>query len=76
MDHLWQVLLRAADDSGPLSCEDCVVLLDYMADLLTSGYPQKEILALAERYLRRCPDCRTELRAALDDLALLQVEKV
>lgn len=32
MDQLWQVLLRAAEDEGePLSCEDCVVLLDYLA---------------------------------------------
>jgi hypothetical protein len=70
MDRLWQVLLRAVEDEGPLKCEDCLVLMDYLSDLLAGGYPSKEVLALADRYLQRCPDCQTTLQEALAELAI------
>jgi hypothetical protein len=73
MDHLWQVLARAAeDDTKALSCEECFILMDYFADLLTSGQAPREVFPLADRYLQRCPDCQQEYRQALDDLILVQ----
>jgi hypothetical protein len=71
MDRLWQILLRSVEDDGPLSCDDCLVLLDYLSDLLASNYPSRELLALADRYLQRCPNCQLVLQQALDELAAL-----
>jgi hypothetical protein len=71
MDRLWQVLLRSVSDEAPLSCDDCVVLMDYLSDLLASNYPSKEVLALADRYLQRCPDCQVALQEALAELAIV-----
>lgn len=59
MEKLWQVLARAAGEpEGSLSCDDCVIVMDTLAELLADGLPPKEVLAVAEKYLRRCPDCQ------------------
>jgi hypothetical protein len=71
MDRLWQVLLRvAAEESEELSCEDCFILLDYLSDLLAGGFPPREVLPLAQNYLKRCPDCQQEFRQALMEFVL------
>ena len=70
MDGLWQILLRSVEGDEQLSCDDCLVLMDYLTDLLASDYPSKEVLALADRYLQRCPNCEPELEHALDELAV------
>jgi hypothetical protein len=75
MEYLWQVLLHAIEpDPAPLSCEECFVLLDYLSDLLASGYKATEVLSLAEPYLRRCPNCRQELRQDVMDLVQVRSE--
>jgi hypothetical protein len=69
LQTLWQVLVHAAQDADqPLSCEECYLLIDYLADLLASGYPQEQVLRQAEKYLSRCPDCRVEHQHALSTL--------
>lgn len=71
MEPLWQVLVHAtADQQEPLSCEECYVLMDYLADLLSSGHSPRRVLSLGERYLRRCPECREEHRRAMTELLL------
>lgn len=71
MDHLWQVLLRVATaEEETLSCEDCAILIDYLADLLANGHAPAEILPLAGRYLERCPDCHHEYQRTLEELFL------
>ena len=71
VDKVWQVLARAAQDpDAPLTCEDCVVVMDTLADLLTDGLPPEEVLVVADKYLRRCPNCH-EYQQALTELALL-----
>ena len=73
MERLWQILLRAAEDEEqPLSCEDCFVVMDYLASLLADGHPMSEVVPMADRYLRRCPDCQEEHRQALAELAQVQ----
>jgi hypothetical protein len=76
MDCLWQVLLRSVENKERLSCDDCLVLMDYLSDLLAGGYPTMELLALADRYLQRCPDCQTELQEILAELAMAQQHTV
>lgn len=69
MKDLWQVLLRMSDGAGQSAptCEDCFMFLDCLSDLLADGYPVKEVMPLADRYLRQCPDCEQEhLRAMLE----------
>jgi hypothetical protein len=69
VDKLWQVLARAAEKpDAPLTCEDCVVVMDTLADLLSDGLPPEEVLAIAEKYLWRCPDC-LEYQRALAEFA-------
>jgi hypothetical protein len=76
MEYLWQVLLHAIEPDRPtLSCEECFVLLDYLSDLLASGYKPKEVLSLAEPYLRRCPSCRQEVQQEMMDLVLAHSER-
>jgi predicted anti-sigma-YlaC factor YlaD len=71
MEALWQVLLHAtADHDDPLSCEECFVLMDYLADLLSTGHPADLVLAMGEKYLQRCPECRQEHRRAIAEFLL------
>lgn len=67
---LWQVLVHATQDDEPLSCDQCYVLMDYLADLLVEGVSSEEVLALADRYLGRCPDCKIEYMYNLNRLTL------
>jgi hypothetical protein len=71
VDKLWQVLARAAEQpDAPMTCDDCVVVMDTLADLLSDGIPPEEVLAVAEKYLWRCPDC-FEYKEALAEFSLL-----
>ena len=71
MEPLWQVLLHAtADQQDPLSCEECFVVMDYLADLLSTGHPAQHVLSMGEKYLQRCPECREEHRRAMAELLL------
>lgn len=71
VDKLWQVLARAAQEpDAPLTCDDCVVVMDTLADLLADGLRPEEVLSVADKYLRRCPDCH-EYQQALAEFALL-----
>lgn len=54
---LWQVLVHATQDDEPLSCDECYVLVDYLADLLAEGIHSKQVVSLADRYLDGCRDC-------------------
>lgn len=72
MDKLWQILARAAEEpDAPLACDDCVVVMDTLADLLADGLRPAEVLAVAGKYLWRCPDCQ-EYQQALAEFALVQ----
>jgi Zn finger protein HypA/HybF involved in hydrogenase expression len=69
MTRLWQALLHAVEEEDtPLSCEECFVMLDYLSDMLASGYPRQQVLAIADKYLRRCPNCHEELVQEVKEL--------
>jgi hypothetical protein len=67
MKSPWQVLLHAAqvEDGEILSCEECVILLDYLSELLAGGVPPDEVRPVAHRHLAHCPACTRELEEAL-----------
>jgi hypothetical protein len=64
MQPLWQVLVQAAQDDAPLSCDECYVLMDYLADLLAEGIHSSQVLSLADRYVASCRDC--DVRTVFD----------
>ena len=75
MQHLWKVLLLASEPGADqLSCEDCFVLMDYLSDMLASGYSPRTVLPLAERYLEHCPNCHDEYVHELEELLLVPAQ--
>ena len=77
MQHLWHVLLQAsAPGAGHLSCDDCFVLMDYLSDMLASGYSPRTVLPLAEKYLEHCPDCHDVYVHDLEELVLAPAQHV
>jgi hypothetical protein len=69
MKDLWQVLVHMAEGARgeSLSCEECFMFLDWLSDLLADGYRVKEVMPLADKYLKQCPECEQEhLRAMLE----------
>jgi hypothetical protein len=75
MTRLWQALLHAVEEEDdPLSCDECFVMLDYLSDMLASGYPRNQVLAIADKYLRRCPDCHEELVREVEELIPVPME--
>jgi hypothetical protein len=75
MEHLWQALLRAEGQAESLSCEECFVIMDYLADLLAEGHRPQAIRPLAERYLQRCSGCTEEVRRTIEDLLLVSIQR-
>jgi hypothetical protein len=75
MEHLWQVLLRAEARAETLSCEECFILMDYLADLLAEGQRPEVVRPLAERYLQRCPGCTEEVQRTIEDLLLVSLSR-
>jgi hypothetical protein len=67
---LWQLLLLTRDASMPvqLTCEECFALLEYDAELLTSGANIDEIRSAASNHLALCSKCKAKIDAWLKDL--------
>ncbi len=59
MRPLWQILTRAAHSPNTtLTCEECFVALEYLAELASARGDPDELWKAAQRHLARCPDCR------------------
>jgi hypothetical protein len=67
---LWQLLLLTRDTDKPaqLTCEECFVLLEYDAELLTSGANLNEIRPAISRHLSRCSGCKAKIDSWLGKL--------
>jgi hypothetical protein len=64
---LWQLMLA---DPSDLTCDECFALMEYYAEVLTTG--GTTILPRVLAHLRRCPYCATQHREALRRLAASQ----
>jgi len=66
----WQILIVVGEHGGriPLSCDECFVILEYMAEIAIEGVEEKYLLAAVRRHLDRCPDCRKHHLQRLDRL--------
>ena len=62
-DELWQLLQQ---DPSTLTCDECFAVMEYYAELLAQG--GQALLPQILRHLEGCPPCRTEHRAALQQL--------
>jgi len=67
---LWQLLLLTRNASMPvqLTCEECFALLEYDAELLTSGVNPDEIRPAVNRHLSLCSACPAKFDKWLEEL--------
>jgi hypothetical protein len=68
-EALWQLLQEEPSD---LSCDECFAVMEYYAELLVRG--GEALLPEIMKHLEGCPSCRTEHRAALQQLARMPEE--
>jgi hypothetical protein len=63
---LWQLLLETNDPEKnvPLTCEECLELLEFDVDLLASGADPEKVHKIVSHHLVLCSSCGTQL----DDL--------
>lgn len=57
---LWQILLKIipARSNPPLTCDECFILLDHLAEQLAGGTALDSLLQAIHRHLAHCPECR------------------
>jgi predicted anti-sigma-YlaC factor YlaD len=42
----------------PLNCDECFVVLEYLAEVAVYGATEKNLRMAVHRHLDQCPDCR------------------
>jgi len=57
---LWEILVIAKQPGRDviLNCDECFVLLNYLADLTIETDSVEDIRAAIYKHLKHCPDCR------------------
>jgi len=68
---LWQLLLlaRNASEGVTLSCDDCFLILEYLADTNHKNGADADFLGMiARKHLSCCPDCRQFYLQRLEQL--------
>jgi hypothetical protein len=66
---LWRILLKAqAQPEAPLTCDECIAVLDYLADQAIRGVNLDSLRQAVHKHLSRCPDCRAEYLKWLREL--------
>ena len=65
---LWELLILSRDQEKPaaLNCEECMLLMEYDADLLSAGASQEEIIHIVNQHLSICSTCRDKFDDWLD----------
>ena len=65
---LWRLLLLMSQSKEPiqLTCEECLVLLGYDADLLASGIAPDEIYPSVHHHISFCTTCQTKFEHLLN----------
>ena len=60
---LWQLLLLThdVDTSAKLTCEECFVLLEYDAELLSKGAALDELHPAIRHHLSLCSKCNAKI---------------
>jgi hypothetical protein len=65
----WRILLKThAQPDAPLTCKECIAILDYLADQAARGANLENLWQVAQKHLVRCPDCYEQYREWLREL--------
>ncbi len=69
-DPLWKILLKSkgAERGGTLTCEECFVLVEQLAEQVLDGADWKSAMQVAQAHLARCPECREHHWRRLSEL--------
>ena len=55
----WQTLVAAdSDESIALTCDECFIILEYLAEEAAEGADLQTLQQAAQHHLTHCPDCR------------------
>jgi len=59
---LWWILIQfqIRKEEIHLTCDECRILLEFDADLLSMGIQPSEIKSVIHQHLKACSDCRLE----------------
>ncbi len=72
----WRILLKTqAPTDTPLTCDECIAILDYLADQAARGADLESLRQAVRRHLARCPDCRKQYVEWLRELESLVSER-
>jgi len=60
---LWQLLILAKDDkqSVSINCDECLLLIEYDADLLAAGDADDDVMSIINQHIMICSTCRNKL---------------
>ncbi len=65
----WRILLKTqAPTDAPLTCDECIAILDYLADQAARGADLERLRQAVRKRLARCPDCREQYGEWLREL--------
>jgi hypothetical protein len=67
--QLWELLIERGE-TRPLSCLDCLAVMELLALGLESGVDRAALENAAWEHLARCPGCREKLATLLDELEM------
>jgi hypothetical protein len=66
---LWRILLKTqTQPEASLTCDECIAVLDYLADQATRGLALDRLSQAVHKHLSCCPDCRAEYLEWLREL--------
>jgi hypothetical protein len=66
---LWRILLKTqAQPDARLTCDECIAILDYLADQAARGADLESVRQAVQKHLARCPDCREQYDEWLKEL--------
>lgn len=72
-DSLWRILLKLDETDAELTCDECFVILEYLADQAANGVEKNHLLDQVREHVVKCPQCYEhhlqrlrELEAELD----------
>lgn len=71
---LWQLLIetRNLKDNMHLTCDECIMVLEYDADLLVAGAHFDELQTAIRNHLALCSECQVELADRLEKLEMVR----
>lgn len=55
---LWQILLKLERTDAELTCDECFIVLEYLADRAAGGSDLRRVLPKLREHIARCPHCR------------------